>query len=391
MTFNDNGSQPTDGSGEEERDTFPVEPRYHPVHMLPRKIYDFLASARLAMALLIVILICCIAGATIWRGAEAGAKIFSTFWFNAILVLLVVNVACCFFGRIWGRRVTLISFGMILFHLSFVTILLGIVYNSMFYFRGNIRLTEGEALPSADPRSYDSFTHGTFFNFSRIKGETKLIKMHSGYRVSGDDKRAAYEIAVGDGRDSKQGIIYITNKLTHHGFDYFNDREGYSLLLLLSDRQGKVIYGGHQPLQSLQKKDGSFVYTTGYKDGDVVKQDTVPFPAPPETTRMALQVSYLPSKLKQRSGEAEFMVYPLDASGRPNFTAPPKVGKVAIGDKFSAGDYNLSASEVRYWVGMVVRYEPGKPVVLVSLWAGLSGMIITTIGRMLKGRRREKI
>ena len=129
---------------ERENDIFPVEPRYHPIHKIPRKIYDFFASAKLAMTLLVVILACCLSGVTIVRGERAWNLIFNSLWFNAILVLLVVNVACCFFGRIWHRRMTLVSFGMILFHLSFVTILLAVVYNSLFYFRGTIRLTEGE-------------------------------------------------------------------------------------------------------------------------------------------------------------------------------------------------------------------------------------------------------
>ena len=82
-----------------------------------RKIYKFLSSVKLAMVLLITILACCVAGVTIWRGAEAGRLIFGTLWFNGILSLLVVNVAFCFFPRMWGRRLTLVSFGMILFHL----------------------------------------------------------------------------------------------------------------------------------------------------------------------------------------------------------------------------------------------------------------------------------
>jgi len=36
---------------EAEQESFPVEPRDHPIHKIPRKIYDFLASAKLAMAL----------------------------------------------------------------------------------------------------------------------------------------------------------------------------------------------------------------------------------------------------------------------------------------------------------------------------------------------------
>ena len=159
---------------EAENESYPIEPRYHPIHKIPRKIYDFLASAKLAMALLVIILACCVAGVTVWRGLEAGRVIFGTVWFNSILVLLVLNIACCFFGRIWGRRVTIVSFGMILFHLSFVVMLLAIVYNSLFYFRGTIRVTEGESIPSGDPLSYDLVAKGRFFSYSRLKGETSL-------------------------------------------------------------------------------------------------------------------------------------------------------------------------------------------------------------------------
>lgn len=379
-------SPPPDESPEQE--AYPLEPRYHPIHKIPRKIYDFLASAKLAMALLVAILVCCVVGVTVWRGEEAGRMIFGTLWFNGILVLLVVNIACCFFGRIWGRRITLISFGMILFHLSFVAILLGVIYNSLFYFRGNIRLTEGEVLPSGDPQSYDRFDKGRFFSFSRLKGDTSLVRVHTNFRLGGEDKRVAYEVAVGDRTDRKQGLIYITNKLSHHGVDYFNDREGYSLLLTLYDRQGGYLYGGHMPLQSIRQKDGSFLYTTGYTDGDKVRQDAAPFPAPPAKPLMAVQVDYLLSKLKERAGDVRFLVLPLDQKGIPDYHKPVSEGKAPIGGKLAAGQYLLSAEEVRYWVGMTVRYEPGKPVILASLWAGLSGMIITTIGRMVRGRKK---
>lgn len=370
---------------ETEQEVFPVEPHYHPVHKLPGKIYGFFASARLAMTLLVVILGCCLAGVTIVRGVRAGELIFSAIWFNALLVLLVINVACCFFGRIWGRRVTVVSFGMILFHLSFVAILLGIVYNSLFCFRGTLRITEGETVASGDPQIYDMVDKGRFFSFSRLRGESTLIKMHTGYKVGGTDKRAAYEVAVGKGIDRKQGIIYITHKLTHRGVDYFNDKEGYSLLLTLSDKQGRDLFGAHVPLQSLKQKDNSYLYTTGFKgDGGTVKQSVIPFPPPPEKVRFALLMSYLPAKQKERSGEVSFQLTSLDQQGMPKNEPPFSAGTVAIGESFAAGEYVLSAKEVRYWVGMLVRYEPGKPIVLASLWVGLAGMIITTFGRMFK-------
>lgn len=371
---------------EAEEESYPVEPRYHPLHKIPRNIYDFLASAKLAMALLITILACCVCGVTIWRGAEAWQFIFNSLWFNSLLVLLVINIACCFFGRIWGRRITIVSFGMILFHLSFVAILLSIVYNSLFYFRGIVLLTEGEKIASSDPLSYDKIEKGRFFSFSRLKGETSLIKMHTGYKVSGEDKRAAYEVAVGEEGKSTRGIIYVTHKLTHGGVDYFNDREGYSILLMLSDKQGKDLYSVFVPLQSIAVGKDSYHYSTGYRDYNelVVKKDVIPFPAAPEQPLFALRTEYLPSKTKELSGKVQHLLYSLDNSGMPKRDKPLAEGTAELGEPFAVGGYLLTTQEVRYWVGMLVRYEPGKPFVLTSLWVALAGMAITTLGRMVR-------
>jgi hypothetical protein len=371
---------------EPEVEHYPIEPRYHPIHKIPGKIYGFLASAKLAMALLVAILGSCVAGVTIWREVRAGELIFSSLWFNGLLVLLVVNVACCFFGRIWGRKVTLVSFGMILFHLSFVAIFCAIVYNSLFSFEGTIRLTEGETLPNADPQSYDAVRYGRFFAFSQLKGETTLIKMHRGYKVKGDDKRAAYEIVVGEGASKKHGIIYLTENLNYRGFSYFPDKEGYSLLTVVSDKEGNDLYGAYIPLQSLRQKNDTYLYTTGTKEGP----GSFSFPQVPEKPLFGLQLAYRPDPQKERGGEAYFQLWPLDKQEvRPEDKAMAE-GKAAIGAKFDAGDYYLSPREVHYWVGMMVRYAPGKPIVLASLWVGLAGMVITTMGRIMRSRRGAK-
>ncbi len=348
-----------------------------------KKIYKFLSSYKLAMILLVTILACCVAGVTIFRGEEAWNLIFNTLWFNGILVLLVVNVACCFFGRIWGRKLTLISAGMILFHLSFVSILGGIIYNSLFYFRGVIRLTEGEALPSGDPMSYDSANLGRFFSFSSLKGETTLIKMHAGYKVGSVDKRAAYEIEVGENDAKKHAIIYITKGLKYNGFRYFNDKEGYSVRTHLYDKRGRDIFAAHIPLQSLLQEDDTYFYTTGTKD----YPGSLHFPQGRLKPLFNLQVAYFPDPEKERGGGVYFKVIPLKmkhASGEVESFAE---GRALIGERFDIGDYYLSVQEIRYWVGMTVRYDPGLPIVLTSLWVGFGGIVITFIGRL---RRRRK-
>ncbi len=375
-----------DRIADSENEHFPLEPRYHPVHKIPRKIYDFLASAKLAMFLLVAILGCCVTGVTVFREKRAWDLIFSTLWFNALLVLLVVNVACCFFGRIWHRKLTAISFGMILFHLSFVAMFAAIVYDSLFFFEGSMRLTEGETLVNSSLESYDTVRQGRFFKLSQLKGETTLVKMHTGYRVDGDDKRAAYEVEVGEPGAKKKSIVYIGHNLDYNGFKYLPEKEGYSTAVYLYDKGGANLYGAHVPLQSYRQKDKSFMYSTGEKESPGV----FPFPQGAADPLFYLQVVYRPSPVTERGGEAYFQVWPYGKADAMPGDKPLASGKGAIGEKVAAGDYSLSVNEIRYWVGMNIRHNPGKPVILGSLWVGLAGMIITTFGRMKQGGRAGK-
>ena len=349
------------------------------------RVKRFLSSSELALALLVGILASCIAGVTILRGEEAWLKIFSTSWFNGLLVLLVVNVAFRFVGRIWGKKLTLISVGMLLFHLCFVSIFLGIVYNSMFGFFGKMRLTEGETLLNSDLIGYDQISHGRFYDMSQFKGYTTLISMHKGYKVEDQDKMVAYEVMVGEGANVTQDIIYITKSLVHDGYKFMRDKEGYSILVALYDKSGNYIYGGFIPLQSLMQEDGTYLYTTGTR----VSPGSLPFPYFPSEPVFILNAAFSPSQFEERTGDVAFEVWPYSPDGTPHDQEALANGVVHLGEKFQAGDYQIALEEVRYWVGMDVRYDPGYPVILSSLWIGLAGLALTFIGR-LRVRRTKK-
>ena len=418
----------------EEEAHFPVEPHYHPVNKLARFIYDRLASARLAMGLLVAILLSCLCGGTLFKSEQAHLYIYDSLWFNSILVLLAINTACCFFGRIWRRKITVVSFGMILFHVSFVAMFLAIVVNSLFYFDGILRITEGETVSNNDRKVYDSFRHGIIFPFSRLKGSTTLLKVHRGYKVGGDEKNIAYELSMDNpGEATVRGTVYVNNKYVYNGVEYFRDREGYSLLMILSRVNGQEIYGAHYPLQSYKQPNGSYRYATGTSD----RPERVDFPMEQVKPLISLQADYTADATTGRTGTVRFQVWPprppqtgggsaphlgafsdgpsphkggsphvtgMQGGGMPSgavhvpatgiYTAvsSSKIsssqtqladGIVGVGEKLTFDEYALSTGEVRYWVGMNVRYNPGKPVVLASLWVGLSGLIITMFGRII--------
>jgi hypothetical protein len=351
-----------------------------------RRAFQLISSPRLAIALLIAVLACCVIGVTVFTPEPAWRLIFNTIWFNGLLSLLAMSSGLTFFGRIWGRKLTLVSVGMILFHLSFMAMLGGVVFNSLVHFHGVLRLTEGETLPNGDPTSYDSAEVGRFFDFSRLHGETTLLAMHRDYKVGGQNKRVAYEIAVGDGASRTTGTIYMTQNLDHDGVRYLVSKEGHSLGVVLHDRVGKELYAAMIPLQSLPRGKDSYLYTTGSSQAP----GSFPFPPPPAPALFLLQAGYVPDQQADRAGQVEFFTWPAEHRGASSGKPPSASGKVVVGGSFDAGDYQLEAREVRYWVGMSVRRDPGLPVILTSLWTGLAGMTMTFVGRILQDARRGR-
>ena len=410
--------------------------RSAPAARYSARAFALLTSPVLAISLLLVVLACCVVGVTAVRGVRAGELIFSTLWFNALLVLLAVSSFAAFFGRIWRRKWTLVSVGMILFHLSFAAMLGGIVWNQLFFFRGVLRLTEGETLPNGLPDSYDWVEHGRLFDFSRLRGATTLVAMHRDYKVDGGNKRAAYEIAVGETAPRPHHVIYVTEYLDWDGVRFFCSKEGYSVLVVIAEAGGKELYGAHVPLQSYPRDGGTFHYAAGTSTEEVV----FGFPPPPDGPLLGLALSYRPSTVQERQGEVTLRTWPAasvtggpqvagaagGASGDPfgahadPLTPPPappggpdphaavraggaqgpggppvagkpeREGRVVVGAPFEAGPYTLTPREIRYWVGMDVRYDPGLRVVLASLCFGLGGMVVTFVGRIRQAAARRR-
>lgn len=360
-------------------------PRQRPSRGALDRFGALLTSPKLAIGLLVAVLACCLVGVTIYRGERAGTLIFSTLWFNGLLVLLALSSAAAFFTRIWKRRLTLVSAGMILFHLSFMAVLGGVVVNGLFHFRGVLRLTEGETLPNGAPESYDAVEAGRFFDPAWLEGETTLVRMHTDYKVDGDDKRAAYEIVVGGAGGRSSGIIYVTSPLDHDGVRYLCSKEGYSVLLVMSDRKGKDLFGAYVPLQGYRQADGGYLFAAG------TTYEPTAFDFPQERPAASVRLTYWPGTAP-RTGQVSLEIAPPGEGARPPLAPGPSYqGLVPVGGRLDAGDLVFSPREVRYWVAMDVRYDPGLNVILAGLCTGLLGMVLTLIGRLRQGAARRRL
>ncbi|KAF0143340.1 MAG: hypothetical protein FD156_2701 [Nitrospirae bacterium] len=348
------------------------------------KLFGLLWSTRVALVLLVLILFSCIVGASL-PAAIGREAVFSSLWFNFLLVLLIVNIVFCIFKRIRILRLSLI--GTTIFHLSLVLLFAGVVYDQLFFFEGAIRLTEGETLSCAERASYDWVRKGRFFKIPKLEdlGKIYLDKLHPSHFSEGRDWGAAYEISVGRDFQSKtKKNIYVNHPLKFKGFEFYRDKEGYSPLFVLRDSSEKVIHGHYAPLQSIEQSDGTYIY----RSGNAVAPGSFDFPQTPGFPPVfKLQTTYYPDKGKQRAGEVLFKVWPLvrkkDSEGQEEkelFNGRAELGKLV-----KVGEFFLSMDEVRYWTSIKVIYRPGLTIIFSSFWLGLGGITLSVILKMAKG------
>jgi len=338
----------------------------------------FLRSTRLALILLILVFLSSILGA-ILPSALGREIIFSSLWFNFLLVLLTVNILFCTLRRITNLRKFIHEFtriGSTIFHFSFILLFIGVTYNSLFFFEGGIRLAEGESLSCSDEQNYDWIRKGRFFEIAKLKnlGEIYLHKLYPVYYVKGDYKGVANKISLRTESNEKEGIIYVNSPLKYKGFEFYHEVDGLSPLFVFRDRWGRVLDGAYAPMHAVKRPDGNFNYVAG-------------FPFPQTNPFFGLWVVLFPPTKDERA-KIFLEVKQLVSPNQSGVEIELFKGKVFLKETVPVGFFFISVDEVRYWSRMKVIYRPGLPLIFSSFWLALSGISLATVAKMTKWGRR---
>jgi hypothetical protein len=231
---------------------------------------------------------------------------------------------------------------------------------------------------------------GRFFKIPKLKdlGEIYFHKLHPSYWAEGKERGVANEIALGeDVQQERKKIIYVNHPLKYKGFEFYRDKDGFSPLFVLRDSLGRVLYGAYAPLQSIEQKDGTYLY----RSGSAVAPGSFNFPQDPQLQPIfRLQTTYYPDQKKKRAGEVFFQVWQFNPGHIAEGQGELFKGKAALGEMVKAGDFFLSMEEVRYWTSMKVIYRPGLAIIFSSFWLGLGGITLSVILKMAKGREKEE-
>jgi cytochrome c biogenesis protein ResB len=356
-----------------------------------RSIGAGLASTRLAFVLIGVLLVMIVVSAVIpqrgiadgqivdWRATlgeryalieRAGLdRIYFSYPFFLVLSLLAVNLAAGNvrrFRTVWRVERTLLKarhVGSIVFHISLLLIIGGVVLNYLYKFHGVFGLTEGQTAHD-DPADYFRVLEGPLFRDTYDRFEISVEKVHEIYEIGGADTEAA-EISVRASAESvsERETMRINRPFAWRGLEFhLGARIGYSPELFVVDADGRRLFRGFVRLK------------THDTEGPAVFEDFLLLPE--ENVRVHLSV--LPDPTAGRAPERHVSV----ERGEDLLFR----GAVAPGDTVEAADLRVGVPRVRRWCYVEVVESPFLGLVFAGFWTALAGLAISALARI---SRRE--
>lgn len=136
-----------------------------------RMIFKFFSSLKLAIIILVSLMMALAAGTIIesFHGVDAGKLlVYDTFWFNTILLLLGINVACAALDRIpWKVK----HVGFVITHLGIIIILVGSFMTKKMMVDGQM------AIPEKGKESFITLMEPVIYIFSEKTGKDWLVSI----------------------------------------------------------------------------------------------------------------------------------------------------------------------------------------------------------------------
>jgi cytochrome c biogenesis protein len=293
--------------------------------------------------------------------------------------------------------------GNLVFHVALIGVLVAVACGSLYGYRGNILLTEGEGFANTLTR-YDDFTPGRLFDPAELSPFSfKLEDFTATYATAGPQRGQArtFEAALSYRRTPEEAPrparIRVNHPMAVAGANVFLLGNGYAPVFTVRDGTGTVVHQGPVPFLP---QDGNHTSI-----GVVKLADARP-------TQLAFSGSFLPTAARDRregivsvfpgpenpavvllawKGDLGLddgtpqSVYQLDTGRLERFTegGRPLSRLLQAGDTLSlpAGAGSISYDGFRQWATFRVAHDPGRMVALVSGGVALAGLMLSLFVR----------
>ncbi len=292
--------------------------------------------------------------------------------FHASLALLAANLIAGNvrrFRKVLRTRKTLAKvrqLGSIIFHLALLTVIAGVLFNSLTRFDRVFGLTTGQTaddLPQAYFRSFD----GTLAPAAQGEFRLELTAIDPAYQVRGAATEAAMiALMPTDRSPTLRGMVHVNHPVRWREREiHLGSVVGYSPEVIVLGPDGRIVFKKFIRL----KVEIAAEHRT-HEDFVILPQEG-----------LHLQVAINPEGND-----------PATASRFLTVTRADTVlfqGRVAAGDTVTAADYRIAIPQIRRWCYLHVISNPGLPVVFAGFWICLAGLAVSAVSRVVDKKERK--
>jgi cytochrome c biogenesis protein len=242
-----------------------------------------------------------------------------------------------------AERGYLREFGNLVFHVSVIVVLVGVAVGSLFGYRGAAIVTEGDAFANALTQ-YDEFASGALFKADQLRAfSLDVANVTARFQLTGPQRGAPREFAldgVATGADGKRSDVRITvnHPLSIGSAKVYLIGQGYAPVIKVTQPDGVVAFDDPVPFLPA---DGTYT-----SSGVVKVADASPVP-------LGLEGFFLPTAVRTGTKAPSISVFPAAAN-------PYLALQVWTGDLYSdTGPQSVYALDKRKLAQM--KDKAGKP------------------------------
>jgi cytochrome c biogenesis protein len=281
--------------------------------------------------------------------------------------------------------------GNLLFHLSLVLILIAIGVGSLFGSKGDAILNVGDRFINT-PTSYDILGFGKYQAEDSLPPFALTIKDFKAEYDPTSNAPLDYTLTVlaanPVGSQEKTEIIKVNKPLTYGSTKVYLQANGYSPIVIVKDKSGKVIFDGPTPflpqdanLSSIGAiKIPDMNPQIGFVSSFLPTADRDPirggFSSYPEVLDPRLLISVWKGDLGLNSGIPQ-SVYRIDTSKMERIGLKALV----LNESYDFGEGSITFTGWNSWVNLQIVNDPGKGYALLGAILAISGLLISLFTR----------
>ena len=335
-------------------------------------------------------------------------NVYSSPWFSAIYILLFISLIGCVLPRtikhvrsIINRNAKtkgyLYETGNLAFHLSLIFILIGIALGSLYGMKGQAIINVGDRFVNT-ATSYDTLGFGKFSSEKSLAPFALTVTdFHAKYDPktnAPEDYKLDVEISYPIESKAVHKVIKVNSPLTYGSTKIYLQANGYSPMVSIKDKTGKIEFEGAVPFLP---QDGNLTSSGAIKLPDANPQIGIigTFTPTYSMTNSKGAVSAFPEALDPRlvfsvwSGNLGLdsgipqSVYRVDTSKMTRIG----LKSLKVGETYNFNEGSITFVGWKPWVNIEVGRDPGK---LISLFGALFA-VMGLLASLFIGHRKEEV